>query len=69
MGCSHPNGNQYRVLTASAVKTFLMTLPYPREYEHLAPSERRSFAANPGASREAKPEQGQCVFSTGSATK
>jgi chromosome segregation ATPase len=45
LGASHPSHDQLRVLSSAAVKTFLMTLPFPREYQHLSPSERRSFVS------------------------
>jgi DNA repair exonuclease SbcCD ATPase subunit len=43
LGCASPSHDQLRVLAGAAVKTFLMTLPFQREFEHLAPSARRTF--------------------------
>jgi dTDP-4-amino-4,6-dideoxygalactose transaminase len=43
LGCPSPTHDQLRVLGANAVKTYLMALPFPREFEHLAPSSRRTF--------------------------
>jgi chromosome segregation ATPase len=43
LGCQNPSHDQLRVISTLAVKTVLMQLPYPREFEHLAPSSRTSF--------------------------
>jgi hypothetical protein len=43
LGCQSPSHDQLRVLGAQAVKTYLMAMPFPREFEHLAPSARRTF--------------------------
>jgi hypothetical protein len=45
LGVASPNHDQLRVLSSTAVKTWLMSLPHSREYEHLAPSQRRTFVS------------------------
>jgi hypothetical protein len=43
LGCASPSHQQFAVLGAQAIKTFLMSLPFTREFEHLAPGQRRTF--------------------------
>jgi hypothetical protein len=43
LGCPSPSHDQLRVLGSQAVKTYLMALPFPREFEHLAPNSRKTF--------------------------
>jgi hypothetical protein len=44
LGCPSPNVSQLRVLGTLAVKSFVMQIPWTKkEWEHLAPNERRTF--------------------------
>lgn len=45
LGSNAPTHDQVRVLGALAMKTALMGTPWAKEFEHLAPGSRRSFAA------------------------
>jgi hypothetical protein len=44
LGCPSPNSNQMRVMGTIAVKTAVMQIPWTaKEWEHLAPGQRKSF--------------------------
>jgi hypothetical protein len=44
LGCSHPTHQQYAVLGGQALKTAMMNFKgFAREFEHIAPSSRRTF--------------------------
>jgi hypothetical protein len=45
LGARSPSHDQLRVLGTLALKTALMDTPWAKEFEHLAPNQRRSFAA------------------------
>lgn len=44
LGCASPNHNQMRVMGTIAIKTAVMSIPWTaREWEFLAPNQRKSF--------------------------